>query len=363
MPGSYTVRPFRPGDRAGYLALYREVFDAQAAPAWFRWKYEANPYADEVPIYLAETDGELVGARSFFAMPLGVGDDETLAFQPCDTMVAEDHRRLGLFTEMTEAAVEAYRDGDPELCFNFPNDRTLPGNLDLGWRTVRTQPIYYRLQRPTAITGAALDGPLGSLADRVASTAATAYHRVQHARAEPDEPPVTVDRSRGVPTAILTDLYRAVVPDSLHTYRDEQFLDWRFDNPRWDYATYLARDAGSVVGATVVGRRDRYGFDRANVVDVLPLSEPRPGVYRALLAAVVDGCRDADLLTAFPGPLPSSLLAAFGFVSDATAPLSLATETTTLVARPLSADGWTVRGRAIDAPANWSITAVAQDTS
>jgi GNAT superfamily N-acetyltransferase len=363
MPVSYTVRPFQPGDRDAYLSLYRDVFDAPAEPAWFRWKYRANPYADEVPIYVAETDGQLVGARSFFPMPLAAGDESVLAYQPCDTMVAADHRRRGLFTEMTEAAIEAYRDGDPALCFNFPNDRTLPGNLDLGWRAVATQPIYYRIQRPAAITGSRADGQITGPLSRAVASAAGAYYRVRDAVAGPDGSPPAVERRPGVPTDVLSDLYRDAVPDSVHTHRDERFLDWRFENPRWDYETFLAHEGGSVVGAVVVGSRNRYGFERANIADVVPLSEPRPGVVRALLAAVVDRHRDAALCTAMPGPIPTTALSAFGFRPDTAVPLSLTTETTTLVVRPLSDEGRTVGGRSVEEPTNWSLTFAAQDTS
>ncbi|WP_084802738.1 GNAT family N-acetyltransferase [Halorientalis sp. IM1011] len=363
MPVSYTVRPFRPDDHDAYLSLYRDVFDGPARPAWFRWKYQDNPYADDVTIYVAETDGELVGARSFFPMPIAAGDDAVLAYQPCDTMVAADHRRRGLFTEMTEAAIEAHRDGPPSLYFNFPNDRTLPGNLDLGWRAVTTHPIYYRIQHPAAVVGSRIEGPIGTPVARTIASATDAYYRVRDALARPGGSPVTVERRRGVPIDILSRLYRSAVPDTLHTHREEQFLDWRFDNPRWDYDTFLAREGGAVVAAVVVGHRNRYGFDRANIVDALPLSGLRPAVVRALLAAVVDRYRDVDLCTALPGSIPTESLSAHGFLPDTTPPLSLATETTTLVVRPLSEEGQTVGGRSVDEAANWSITFTAKDTS
>ncbi|OIB58368.1 GNAT family N-acetyltransferase [Natrialba sp. SSL1] len=150
---SYTVRPFRPSDRSAFLSLYEAVFDRKRGTDWFRWKFERNPFVDHVPIIVAERDGELVGARSFFAQPIRNGETVFRAFQPCDTMVRSDHRRQGLFGRMNELALERYtgQAQNPAFCFNFPNEHSKQGNINHGWRDVGTVPMYYRPQDPSTV--------------------------------------------------------------------------------------------------------------------------------------------------------------------------------------------------------------------
>ncbi|ELZ01477.1 hypothetical protein C482_06874 [Natrialba chahannaoensis JCM 10990] len=157
---SYTVRPFRPSDRSAFLSLYERVFGQERDTEWFRWKFERNPYVDHVPIIVAERDGELVGARSFFAQPIRNGETVFPAFQPCDTMVHPDHQRQGLFDRMNELALERYvgQARDPAFCFNFPNEHSKQGNINYGWQDVGTVPMYYRPQDPGTVLRAVTGG-------------------------------------------------------------------------------------------------------------------------------------------------------------------------------------------------------------
>lgn len=153
----YEIRFVEPGDRNAYLDLYQAVLDQPKSAEWFEWKYEHNPYVDHVPIVIARAGDEIVGARSFFALEMRVDGDPRVDLEPCDTMVRTDYRRRGLFTRMTELAIDRY-EGRYPLFFNFPNRDTLSGNLDLGWKVVSDRPHYYRIESPAALV-AERDGP------------------------------------------------------------------------------------------------------------------------------------------------------------------------------------------------------------
>ncbi|MGM0606680.1 MAG: GNAT family N-acetyltransferase, partial [Halobacteriota archaeon] len=132
----YTIRPFEDRDRKGFFRLFEHTFGQKKSDEWFEWKYVDNPYVDHVPMYVAELEGELVGARPFFALPIAREGWIGLALQPGDTMVHADHRGQGLFTRMTEAALETYVDSDVDLIFNFPNAKSGPGYRKMGWEVV-----------------------------------------------------------------------------------------------------------------------------------------------------------------------------------------------------------------------------------
>ncbi|WP_202932719.1 GNAT family N-acetyltransferase [Halorussus salinus] len=411
----YTVRPFESDDEEAFRSLFEAVLGGRASAAWFDWKYRANPYADHVPVLLAETDGEVVGARAFFALELRADGRAFSALQPCDTMVRRDHRRRGLFTRMTEAAIDRYAD-EADYFFNFPNHLSLPGNLDLGWEVVAERATHYRVQDPSTWVEDALptdsdEGVVGAvespgrlagmvessgrLAEVVASAGASAgrlagrlgaraYLSVRD-RLAPEETGVARRWHDGVPAGLLGSLADAGAPGRIHVARDERFYDWRFENPRWNYETVVARDGGgrdgsggdrresganddSPTAALVVGRRTRPdGTAVARLADVVPLvgGADRERALSALLAAVVRRHADADLLLAPGDPLPSSLLSAYGFHSDLRPPLSWVSSPTVQVARPVADDGdWTVgeRERALTDARNWLLAGCEQDS-
>ncbi|XVH33654.1 GNAT family N-acetyltransferase (plasmid) [Haloferacaceae archaeon DSL9] len=352
MTETYAIRRYDHADRDEFLTLFDEVFDAWMGGDWFEWKYDRNPYAEEVPIVVAEHDGSVVGARSFFALPVAAGSDRYLAFQPCDTMVHPEHQRQGLFTRMTETAIEWYSD-DIDLFFNFPNHRSLPGNLKLGWEIVSEQERYYRVQNPAAWISQL--EPVEPLARRIAGAYLAAKDRLAGSSDEFD-----LEWYDRVPSAQLASLAATETHQQFHVARDEQFYEWRFANPIRAYETVVATDGGSPVAAVIYVKIERpTGVSAVRFIDVLPLSGEQNARRTAALSSLVGAiCRrhgDVDLLVAPGETIPEAALRAYGFYSDKQPPLGLVATPTTHVVRPPGEDPreWTLGGRRLDDPDNW----------
>ena len=375
----YAVRPYDPADREAFGSLFERVLGGRVSEAWFDWKYRSNPYVDHVPIFLAETGGEVVGARAFLPLALRVEGAEYVAFQPCDTMVDPDHRRRGLFTRMTEAALDRYAD-EVDCYFNFPNRYSLPGNRKLGWEVVAERATYYRIQNPAAWLSDAVpfEAPdrLGAAATTAGRLAARSYFAARErltSSASSTSPAERAGEAEGVavrwhdrvPPELLASLADAGTPRRFHVARDERFYRWRFDNPKWSYETVVA-SADGPTAALVVGTRTRAGGTRvAQFADVVPLagSRERDRALSALLPAVLRRHADADVLLASGSSLPESLLSAHGFHSDRRPPLSWVASPTVQVARPADdRDDWTLEGRALDDPADWRLALCARDS-
>ncbi|SEW15092.1 GNAT family N-acetyltransferase [Halobacterium jilantaiense] len=357
----YTVEPFEATDVEAFLDLHGRIFDPDHDREWFAWKYADNPYVDHRPILVAKRDGDLVGARPFFALDVVVDGKRHLALQPGDTMVHPDHRRKGLFTRMTEAAIERYTDGEPSFFFNFPNGQSGPGYLKLGWRTVAEAATYYRIQHPSAV---GLDGSgsaLASLASSVAGPLLDGYNRFSNARLRGDSS-VAVTRHRGVPPSLMAEIGGEPAPGGIHVARDEQFYAWRFDNPEWEYAAYVAEVRGDPVAGLVVGTSVGPGDTTTKVTDVAPLPPALDDrVLETLLGRVVADYADSDVLAA-PAILPESTMRAAGFLRDDRPPLSLQANQTTHVVRSLTGD-WTPEGVDLTDEDSWRLTFSEHDTS
>ncbi|MFC7214397.1 GNAT family N-acetyltransferase [Saliphagus sp. GCM10025334] len=377
----YAIDWFREHDRESFLDLYATVFDRQRTAEWFRWKYEANPYVDHVPIAVArrQPSGTVVGCRAYFPLEVSVDGETHLAFQPCDTMVHPDHRRRGLFTAMNRWGLEQYDDDGPAFFFNFPNAQSKPGNERLGWRPVGTVPMYYRVQNPVAVLARwlrAVDstddfrvpitddsaGTTDSNADlesaaqsatrestespgvfaRGLTRAVTTGHRLgdrllaQWSLLDADVD-VTVERYDQAPVGTLETLARRSRSDGVRVRRSSTFYRWRLDNPLHEYVTVLARraDTGLPVTAIIVSPQD----DHVRLVDTLPrgvgANDPAVPVLEQLLLAVLEDYREKPFLTAFGDVLPDPLR--YRFLPDTRAPLRpvLRPTTRTLYARGL----------------------------
>lgn len=353
----YEIRQFHPADRDGIRSLYELVFEQPSSAAWFEWKYTDNPYFDGVPAVVATFEDRIVGARPFFALPIRAGGTILTALQPADAMVHSAHRRRGLFTRMTERALEWFAGSasEPSFCFNFPNERSLPGNLKLGWRTVGTVPTYYRIENAGAFIET--DG----FPAKLATAACQGFLRTVDTLCWSAGDRSIVRRS-DVPAGTLASLYRRRVPRDLHAHRTAEFYRWRFANPNWEYTTYLAGPTDEPIAAVVVATGERDGLRLARLAEAVPLvrdAEARSAL-ESLLAVVVEDV-EADSIAAM-GPATPHGSTRWGFLDDGRLPLSLVSSRTTMVARPIGATNWTVAGRDLTDPTAWRLSFVERDT-
>lgn len=365
---AYTFRAYEPGDERPFLDLFELVWGERRGEEWFRWRFEANPYLDHVPMVVAEADGAVVGVRPFLALPMAVGSETVLGLLTVDTMVHPDHRGRGLFTTMTERALDRYTDREPAFVFNQPNAASRPGYRRLGFRELDASTTYYRVQRPSAFFERRANlpnvPPLARLADRVAA----GYRRLRSGEAW-ETAGVTVRRHAGVATDELAGLARRASPAGITARRDERFYDWRFAGPEWRRRSYVASVAGErVAGLLARTRTTAEDITVTQVADFVPLSggtEWRRGLAGALEWAVADA-RASDVVAAPGRSFPAELAASYGFLPDDRPPLaSVASSDAVLCVRSLRGgdDGWRVNDVPLSDPRNWVLTFAERDTS
>lgn len=366
----YTIRAYESEDLDGVLRVDRRVWRRERSPEWFRWKYVDNPFVDQPPVFVAEHDAEIVGARPFVAMPLCLGDTVVMALQPADTMVDPDHRRQGVFRRMTEYALEYYRDSDYRLFFNFPNQHVKPGYLKLGWRAVTPKETYYRIETPSAVASSGLRGRAAGLC----RPPLQAYYALQARRSglvdgfvsQAHKPVQQVD---GADIDRLVGLHSRRRPEQIHADRSEEFLRWRLASPLWSRRTYLVGGSRPLVAVVARSRTTSDGIRLTQIADIAPLCGGQRwehGLERAL-KSIVATHPQTDLFAASNGAIPHRVLASLGFLSDCRLPLSWAASfESTLAVRPngepARAD-WLLDGVAVDDSDSWCVTFLERDTA
>jgi|AntDeeMetagen134_2_1112570.scaffolds.fasta_scaffold01801_3 GNAT superfamily N-acetyltransferase len=362
----YQIRQYRPADRDGVLALDSVVWDRDRGGDWFDWKYRQNPYVDHTPLFVVRKDGEVVGARPFMGFEMRTNSETATALQPSDTMVHPDHRRRGIFTRMTEHAIEYYEGTNVDFFFNFPNEASLPGYEKLGWRQIVDKRTYYRVQRPDSLAPEYINSDVARVLGTLIGPLLRGYYNRQGGP-EYASSDLTVETTPGVAVDELVELYDRRPPDALHANRTRQFYEWRFASPVWSRSTYVAeRDSEPVAAAIVRTRRTNDAVTITQIVDVVPMTGR--GAWRGALARLLDAVlgdhKASDLVGISGTVVPRDLLKTYGFRRDDRLPFSLFSgHRCTLVTRPVDGTSWTLNGRALEESGNWRLTYAERDTT
>ena len=240
-----------------------------------------NPFGVS-PMWVAESEGRVVGFRTFLRWELVHPDGATLrAVRAVDTATDPDFQGRGIFTRLTLEAVEELTAEGVDLVFNTPNEKSRPGYLKMGWREVGRLPVGLRpaswrfpfliatartsAGRHPVPTGAGV-APLDALADRAA-----------------------------VERLLDSDASRP----GLATRRTFEFLSWRYGNPALGYRVALA-DSSIDEGCVAFRLRRRGRAVEAVICDLL-LPGRRQDAARKLLRQV-SGKTRADYLLRLDTP-------------------------------------------------------------
>ena len=263
---------YREADEPAVLDLLTRTMGGgpagRRAPGFFRWKHLENPFGRSYML-LARSGDRVIGLRAFLRWELRVGDRRIRAARAVDTATDPEFQGMGVFSRLTRAAIEDLR-GEVDLIFNTPNEKSLPGYLKMGWRTVGTIRPAIRVRRPLrALLGARWGTEPGRPAPSVWAPAAE---------------DVLADER-------VASLIPAPTQDRVSTARDPGYLRWRF-GPRslLDYRAIVEERYGALTGVAVFRVRPRGSAWETTIAEVLT----RPGdrrTVRSLLRSAVRAAR------------------------------------------------------------------------
>jgi hypothetical protein len=356
MNGPYRIRPYEPADGDDVRALYKTVSGHEPTEEWFEWKFTCSPYADTVPMFVAEYGEEIVGVRPYHIVPLCAGDTTVRAGYFQNVMIRREHHGEGLFSRLNRRAVE-HLDGRASLLFCLTNANSRPIYTHWGWHDVTTARTYYRVQNVTRPLSVFRDDRPARVAGRVGTALARGYLTTCDRLARRDTD-LRFEHEPGVPAAQLASLYRRRVPDALHVKGDERFYHWRYGSPRWRAETHLATRAGEPVAAIVTRTREGSVTNVTHIADVLPMTGVGDDALEALLARTLDRHPESDVIAATDTTVPRRVLLENGFVPDDTPVLSRFRAGYVLFARAL--DGV---GVGFDSDTEWALPLAVRDTS
>ncbi len=147
--GDYEIKPYHSKFIPQIANLERHLWgrDIPRNIAYFRWKYEENPFTKDPVGTMALYKGRVVGFRGCFVTRWAVkkGGDTVNILSPADICVHPDHRRKGLFAMMTETIIDRYQESRYAAFVNLSSNRlSVPGYLKMGWKPLAEKRLLRR---------------------------------------------------------------------------------------------------------------------------------------------------------------------------------------------------------------------------
>ncbi len=252
----YEIIQYRPEfeDQIVELQSFMWSPDLEKNAAFFKWKYFDNPYVDKPVVYLALHAGQVVGMEGAFSTRWQIGQPSQTVrcLLTADAVVHPDHRRRGLFENITTAILEELSHSAYEYIFALTSNPASSANfVKLGWRRAHSMQLAIRPAgqgQRSSIRKLARKLPLlPSLYRRLRSNtderplpSADSYLPFDaldknSARTRSDTfPHVCVERDPR-PEAMARLIERLGDDGRMRHVRDQQFFAWRFQNPLSQY--------------------------------------------------------------------------------------------------------------------------------
>lgn len=244
---SYRIRPYRAGDRESVARLLTRLWPVDPAlnERFLVWRYERNPYPGSC-LAVCEQDDGIAAVRGAHGMVWHAGGGPVA--MPClgDTVVGKAHEGRGLVQQMTRWLFDGLAEQGVERVVNqSPGPLVEKISLRTGWRKVGEWTVAH--------------------ATRNAAGAAREFERFDAAHGvERDGFRITTGAPR---PAALAALVAGVRRGRIAHVRDEDYFNWRFDNPFAAYRWIAAYSGDSLAGYLVLGR----GLQRTWRIRVLDL--------------------------------------------------------------------------------------------
>jgi GNAT superfamily N-acetyltransferase len=295
-PGSQTDPPqtdrgwqrrlYSPSDREGVFQLRATVYGESFTEDDWVWKFETSPLG-AARIYLAESNGVIVGLRIFNFREAKVLDEVWPSIVTVDGMVHPDFQRRGIWSALMREGLDELRAEGIHLALSFPgiHRHTYAGFLKLGWSDTGSVPLLVKPLRPGALLSRFVRG---ELAQGWSDRAFRFLAGTDRQRGMPGDRGLSIERIESFDER-FDGLWEQVSGQSRFSLvRDKKYLNYRYrDRPGDKYSQFAAYRGEDLKGYIVVRRSlEMFGLPIGLIMD-MGASEGGDAA-RSLVDAAVD---------------------------------------------------------------------------
>ena len=273
MKGAYEISRYGPEHKSQVAELQKELWssDIRLNTAYLEWKYEQNPYLDNIPIYLVWHRGALVAMRGFYGSLWEAGRPRQQFKVYCadDLVIAHGHRNRGLFTLINRAAFEDLPAGGDRFAITLSGGRTtVLGSLTMGWKSIGVMQQVRRESRG-AVLARQVRRVIGAVPGfrKYSRWWPAPWERDQFARLDARAASASsaaggVRLAREPNVEAMADFVAALEMDGrIRHVRNAAYFAWRFRNPMHEYR-FLYAGESRLTGYLVLRRGVSDRFDQ-----------------------------------------------------------------------------------------------------
>ena len=273
-----------------FLALaYKEIYPYNRFPARWSWEFEKNPFwnGSDLPVWLAELNGEIIGQTCEMIVPLWVRDKAVQAAWGVDLIVLPEYRRLGVARRLMIAATE-HLDWYMALSMNNISRQVLlslrlteANSVHQLYKRIRleNESAYILLKSkfspnsifPRIFKKAGLPSVMGAVYNSWRQIQALKRSLTKRASIYSIEKVNRFGKESDELWSQLAPHYPMIVK------RDSSYLNWKYvEQPEMSYENYFAMKQGRALG-TVVIRRCKPPDPKVGIIaDVIALPNDSP---------------------------------------------------------------------------------------
>lgn len=286
---TWTVRQYRPEDKAGALALMKDVAGHEPDTAMWEWYIEHNPYGANLG-WVADDHGRIAGKYGMIPMELQIKGKRMPVAQAVEIMTHPDYRRQGMFTVMGETVFAELPATGFQLAIGFPNDAARPGHQKIGWKEVGWISAAMRPIRSGVMTGRLIKNPVLA---RLAGVAGDVWMKLAYDWRKPAGLDKVQTKQIGSFEQRFDDLWQRVSSRyTVSLVRDARYLNWRYVAGPYHYIKRSFEMDGRLVGASVVRVLPRGGATEGHICDLILEDDP-PWLFDVAAWYAIQDCKRA----------------------------------------------------------------------
>jgi len=283
-------------DREELIQVLLQYLTEGSSPRRYDWLYLHNP-AGPAKAWLAEEEGEVVGAAAAFPRRISVHGEESIGCVLGDFCMAPRLRSVGPAIKLQRACLEAVEPQWAVLAYDFPSSSLMAVYRRLGFQAYAS---FVRLAKPLR-TNRAFEQriPVRPVAHALSVLGNLAL-RLRDLPAEHDSES-EVALHVGPCTEEFTALARREsAAFGVCVFRSAEYLNWRFlSNPFSQFEIWTHRRKGQLTGYLIVGLHE----DNATIADLFGERDLR--MVRNLIAHIAPALRRRGVITLSAHMVPS----------------------------------------------------------
>lgn len=237
--------------------IFNRVFSKSMDYEVFYYKHYENPYKISTTLLNDEINGEIAGVNCFMGAKFTIFDKEIFGAQSCDSAVLPEYRGNGVFSRIIRSAEKQCEKDGIMFLFGFPNDKSYPGFMKLGWVHVGD---FYRVVLPLDTSkflkrkfGKSVPTAIGRMGDVLFQKRLRKYSR--------KDSKIDIQVSENCPFT-ETDLGVINKTEGIMIKRSYEYYKWKIDNnPSKKFKYITACKEKRLLGFIIYEKLEDYTLD------------------------------------------------------------------------------------------------------